>query len=137
MGDAIEFSEERILRFATDGGLSTEQAQSFLDNKCYSLQLMNIPAQVIGMCMEEKAFKGCLLVGVQDGTTPASMNVQVWMPAANAADVMKVIKEAFELLGLENPYELQELEKMDSAMNGRGYITAMLQGAMSEGQDVS
>lgn len=136
MGETIEISDERLRRFALDGGLSGEAATHFLNSQCHVLIVRNLAAAVAQEVGSDIMSVG-LVVGVGHGDAPGTVMLVAWVPFDHGKPVVDRIREIYQVNGLVCPYEHYDLDKMDSALVGRDYIRTMLTRAAQEGQDIS
>jgi hypothetical protein len=135
VSDEIEISEERIRRFAEEGGLEATAVDHFLNTPCYSLQMQNLDSEVLLAMVGD--LTACGLVVSCEQTEPAKFSLHAWVPSDLAQGIVAKISAAYKAVGKESPYEHYDFQGMDDAMEGRGYIKAMLIGAAGEGQDIS
>ncbi len=130
-----EITEERIREFAEAGGLNPEEVDTFLDSKCFLLQL-KIPGLVAMDLVQGKKLtsKTCVVSCVSGGD--GNIIIALWLPEPHKDWMMGEILQGFKAHEMEPPHQLFELEKMDRAMPGRDYIRSLLIGAARAGMEI-
>lgn len=119
-----EITEADILEFTASGGMLPAEIDTFLNSKCYTMDLV-IPAEVALDIIEQGLLtEKAVVVGCRERMP--NLILSVWVPAPHKDEIIQGISTAFRAKDLEPPAEFYDFEAMDQAMTGREHVKALI-----------